>query len=165
MPVRNSINVLIPGVKLGTGFLLFSLLLLSCGSRKEPLPTDMVHIPASSGEGLDKSDLPVIKFEEEEFDFGDITQGEKVDHDFRFDNTGRNDLIISGAYADCGCTVAEVPKHPIASGESNVIHVTFDSNGKTGIVNKSITLMTNCIPNKQIVKIKANIIVPQPKTK
>jgi hypothetical protein len=147
-------------------FFLIVLLFVSCWQKKDQLPTDMVNIPASAGNGVDKSDLPEMKFEEDVFDFGDITQGEKVTHDFKFKNSGDNELIISNAYADCGCTVAEVPKNPIASGESNVIRVTFDSSKKTGIVTKSITVLTNCIPNKLVVKIKANIIVPQqPQTK
>ena len=150
---------------LGVVFFLFSFLVFSCGQYKESSPTDMVNIPATSSEGLDKSNLPVMKFDEDVFDFGDITQGEKVSHDFKFENTGKNKLVISNAYADCGCTVAEVPKQSIASGESNIIRVTFDSDQKTGIVTKSITILTNCIPNTQVVKIKANIIIPKPKTK
>ncbi len=138
-------------------------LLLSCDEKKAQLPTDMVNIPASADKGLDKSDLPEMKFEEEVFDFGTITQGEKVTHDFKFENRGAKDLVISNAYADCGCTVAEVPKKPIPSGGGNVIRVNFDSDKKTGIVTKAITIVTNCIPNTQIIKIKANIFIPQAK--
>jgi hypothetical protein len=148
-----------PWGKVGMGLLF--VFFFSCGQKKDQLPTDMVSIPGSASHGVDKSDLPVMEFSEEVFDFGDITQGEKVTHDFKFENSGDNELIISNAYADCGCTVAEVPKNPIASGESNIIRVTFDSSKKTGIVTKTITILTNCIPNKQLVKIKANIIVPQ----
>jgi hypothetical protein len=144
-------------------FLFFSILIFSCGQSKEKLPTDMVNIPATSGKGLDKSSLPLIAFEEEVYDFGTITQGEKVAHEFKFENTGESDLIISNAYADCGCTVAEVPKQPVLAGKSNRIRVTFDSSNKTGIINKAVTLVTNCMPNKHIVKIKASIIVPKPK--
>ena len=140
-------------------------LLSSCGQNKDKLPTDMVGIPASAGEGIDRSGLAEIKFEEEEFDFGTITQGEKVSHEFKFENSGAKDLIISNAYADCGCTVAEVPKKPVAPGDENVIRISFDSDKKSGIVTKSITVVTNCIPNKHVVKIKANIFVPQSKTK
>lgn len=124
----------------------------------------MVGIPATAREGIDKSELADIRFEEEEFDFGTITQGEKVSHEFKFENAGAKDLIISNAYADCGCTVAEVPKLLIAPGEENVIRISFDSDKKSGIVTKSITVVTNCIPNKHVVKIKANIFVPQSKT-
>jgi len=123
----------------------------------------MVNIPATANKGINKSDLPDMKFEEDVFDFDTITQGEKVTHDFKFENTGESNLIISSAYADCGCTVPEVPKKPIPSGEGNIIRVTFDSDKISGIVTKEITILTNCIPNKRVIKIKANIFVPQNK--
>jgi hypothetical protein len=145
------------------GLLFFSFLLFSCGQNKEQIPTDMVNIPATADKGLDKSDLADMKFEEEVFDFGTITQGEKVTHDFKFKNVGEKNLVIASANADCGCTVAEVPKQEIAPGEGNIIRVTFDSEGKTGIVTKTVTVVANCIPNKRAVKIKANIFVPQTK--
>ena len=50
---------------------------------------------------------PVITFKETEFDFGDIKQGEKVEHTFEFTNTGEADLLIITARASCGCTVPE----------------------------------------------------------
>ena len=139
-----------------------SFFIFSCG-QKQANPTDMVNIPATAGEGVNKDNLPEMKFEEEVFDFGTITQGEKVSHDFKFGNVGGNSLIISNAYADCGCTVPEVPKMPVQSGEENIIKVSFDSEGKSGIVTKQITLLTNCMPNKRIIRIKANIFVPQNK--
>jgi hypothetical protein len=145
------------------GLFLLSLFLFSCGQKKEQLPTDIVNIPATADKGLDKSDLPDMKFEEEVFDFGTITQGEKITHDFKFKNVGNKNLVIANASADCGCTVAEVPKQSISSGEGNIIRVTFDSDGKTGIITKSVTVVANCIPNKTIIKIKANIFVPQSK--
>lgn len=141
----------------------FISIFFSCGQQPQPSTTDMVNISATADNGIDKSDLPEMKFAEEVFDFGTITQGEKMTHDFKFKNTGKKDLVISSADADCGCTVAEVPKHPIKQGEENIIRVTFDSEGKQGIVTKQITIVTNCIPNKNVVKIKASIFVPQSK--
>ena len=135
-------------------------LFLSCG-QQEKSATDMVNIPATAGEGLDKSDLPELKFDEEIFDFGTITQGEKVSHEFTFTNEGEQDLVIANAYADCGCTVPEVPKNPIPPGKGDRIRVTFDSDKKSGMVTKEITILTNCIPNKSVIKIKANIFVPE----
>ena len=134
----------------------------SCG-QKPQTTTDMVSIPATAGEGVDKSNLPVMKFEEDIFDFGTITQGEKVTHDFKFKNDGQKDLIIANAYGSCGCTIPEVPKKPIPPGGENIIRVTFDSDGKSGIVTKEVSIITNCIPNKCSIKIKANIFVPQTK--
>ena len=124
-------------------------------------PTDMVNIPATSDVAIDEDDLPAMEFEEEIFDFGTITQGEKVSHVFKFKNIGNKSLLIANAYTSCGCTVPVVPKQAIASDESSEIKVTFDSEGKSGTVTKEITLMTNCIPNKKVIKIKANIFTPQ----
>lgn len=138
-------------------------LLFSCGNDENKLPTDMVNIPATASEGIDDSDLPVLKFDEESFDFGTITQGEKVDHEFHFTNEGNSDLIISSAYADCGCTVAETPKKPIPPGEGASIKVTFDSSGKSGVSKKKVTVVTNSIPNTKEVHITANIYVPEKK--
>lgn len=139
-----------------------TIFLSSCGS-KEDNPTDMVGIPATAGEGVNQDNLPNMKFEEDFFDFGTITQGEKVSHDFKFENDGGKELIISKAYGSCGCTVPEVPKKPIPAGESSMIKVTFDSEGKAGIVTKEVTIVTNCIPNNRIIKVKANIFVPETK--
>lgn len=144
--------------------LLFGLIIFSsCKQKSQQTQTDIVNIPATADKGLDKGNLPDMKFEEEVFDFGTITQGEKVSHDFKFKNGGESDLIVANAYADCGCTVAEVPKKPIPSGEKNIIRITFDSDGKHGMVTKEVTVLTNCIPNKRVIKIKANIFVPQTK--
>ena len=141
-----------------SGIIFFS----SCGQKQETA-TDMVNIPATAGEGIDKNNLPDMKFDEEVFDFETITQGEKVSHDFKFKNTGNKNLIIANASADCGCTVAEVPKKPVPSGEGNIIRVSFDSDGKHGMVTKEISIMTNCIPARRVIKIKANIFVPETK--
>jgi hypothetical protein len=73
---------------------------------------------------------PVISFDKKIWDFGTITDGEVVEHTFRFTNTGTNDLIISNASASCGCTIPEWPKEPIAPGEKGEIKVEFNSNGK-----------------------------------
>ncbi len=150
--------------KLFGGCIFVLTLFCACGSKEDKLPTDLIEIPGTAEKGLDRSNLPDIKFEEEEFDFGTITQGEKVVHDFKFENTGNRELIISNAYADCGCTVPEVPKKPIAPGEESMIRVSFDSDRKSGIVSKTISVVTNCIPNKKVVKIKATIFVPQSKS-
>lgn len=137
-------------------------LFFSCGQKVDPQhPTDLVNIPATSDDELDKDDLPEMEFEEEVFDFGTITQGENVSHVFKFTNSGSKPLIIANAYTSCGCTVPEVPKHAIEPGKSSEIKVMFNSEGKSGLVTKEITLMTNCIPNKRIIKIKANIFTPQ----
>jgi hypothetical protein len=99
----------------------------------------------------------VMKFEKEEHDFGTIRQGDKVEYEFVFENTGNEPLIISQAQGSCGCTVPEYPKNPMKKGEKGVIKVTFDSAGKMGWQDKTITLTTNAPDSPKVLHIKGTI--------
>lgn len=116
---------------------------------------------SASAEGKQNANLPVIKFTELEFDFGRITQGEKVEHDFLFNNIGQSNLIISGAQGSCGCTIPEYPKEPIKPGETGKIKVMFNSEGKKSYQEKTVTVVTNCEPATRIIRIKADVIVAE----
>ena len=87
-----------------------------------------------------------FKFEKESYDFGQITEGEKVSYEFAFTNTGKEPMIITGATATCGCTVPDYPHEPIGPGESGKIGVVFDSSGKNGMQNKVISITANTVP-------------------
>ena len=142
-------------------FLIASILILasSCKEPSSEISTNDV-MNTKSAEGNSNSALPEIKFEEETHDFGRITQGEKVTYAFKFKNTGGANLIIASANGSCGCTIPDYPKKPILPGEEAVVNVVFSSEGKSGMVEKSVTLVTNCEPSTRIIYIKANIIVP-----
>jgi hypothetical protein len=103
---------------------------------------------------------PVMTFTETEYDFGDINQGDKVEHTFEFKNTGETDLVIIDAKASCGCTVPEYTKTAIKPEETGKIKVTFNSSGKQGETVKTITVMCNTVNKSEILKIKTNILVP-----
>jgi hypothetical protein len=103
---------------------------------------------------------PVMTFKEAEFDFGDIKQGDKVEHTFEFENTGEADLLISTVRASCGCTVPEYTKEAIKPGESGKVKVTFNSSGKKGRTTKTITVVSNTANENEILKIKTNIQAP-----
>lgn len=136
--------------------------LVSCGKQEgaDSVGTDSVSNSASA-QGSEAGSLPEIKFDEPEFDFGRITQGERVSHSFTFTNTGSENLIISGASGSCGCTVPEWPQQPLRPGEKGKIDVIFNSEGKSGLQEKTITVVTNCEPATRILKIKAEIIVAE----
>jgi hypothetical protein len=131
----------------------------SCKEQRTDISTNDI-MNTKSADGKSNADLPEIKFEEETHDFGRITQGEKVTYNFKFKNTGGANLIISSASGSCGCTIPDYPKKPILPGEEANINVVFASEGKSGIVEKSVTIVTNCEPSTRIIYIKANIIVP-----
>ncbi|MEO8234481.1 MAG: DUF1573 domain-containing protein [Flavobacterium sp.] len=106
-------------------------------------------------------EYPKIEIENSDFDFGDITQGDKVSHVFKFKNTGKTDLVILDAHASCGCTVPEWTKTPIKNGESGEVKISFNSDGKMGLQQKTVTLRTNTEIGSEIINFKANI---NPKT-
>ena len=101
---------------------------------------------------------PVVSLEEDIFDFGDIYEGNIVKHKFKITNTGEGYLIIASVNASCGCTVAKWSKDPISSGQDGFVEIIFDSKNRKGIQKKTITLLTNAIPNVTVLTIKGNII-------
>jgi hypothetical protein len=105
-----------------------------------------------------------ITFEEEVFDFGTITQGEKVTHTFKFKNSGNADLVIVSAKGSCGCTVPEWPKEPIAPGVEGEISVVFNSEGKAGKQHKRVSIVANTEPATSAIALKGEIIAPETAT-
>lgn len=99
----------------------------------------------------------VFKFEQMEFDFGEIKEGEVVEHTFRFTNIGEVPLVIQKATATCGCTVPEWPKQPVSSGESGEIKVKFNSKGRKNLQTKYVNILANTSPGQTRLKITGNI--------
>jgi hypothetical protein len=132
------------------------LLVAACNNSN----TQSASEPATSTqEKVDTSLASALSFEEKVHNFGDITEGEKVEYSFKFTNTGTAPVVIQDAISSCGCTVPEWPKEPIKPGESGFMKVIFDSHGKSGYTEKEISIKTN--GNNGYVlgpKIQCNII-------
>lgn len=138
--------------------------LVACAPRKEKdIDTDMVNIDATASGNAPTGKAPQMKFEMMEHDFGTISQGERVTTQFKFKNTGGTDLVISEAHGSCGCTVPDYPRKAIPPGGEDVIKVEFNSEGKSGMNEKTVTLTTNCEPPTLILTIKADVVVPKEK--
>ena len=86
---------------------------------------------------------PVITFEESEYNFGDITQGDVVEHTFTFKNTGTQPLIIERVDVTCGCTTPSWTKEPIMPGKTGTVVAKFNSAGKLGQQKKPVTIHSN----------------------
>lgn len=143
---------------------IFSSLIACKGGDEAEISSSIIGNPnTASGEPVDKDLLPFFDFVEEVVNFGTITQGEVVSTAFKFKNAGKSDLIISSAQGSCGCTVPEWPKEPIKPGEEGIIKVSFNSSGKQGMQNKTITLVANTIPNTKVIALKGDVLVPKGK--
>ena len=86
---------------------------------------------------------PVLSVDDTEFKFGKINQGEKVEHEYVIKNSGKSNLLIRKVKASCGCTAVQPEKKVIAPGESVKIKTVFNSAGKVGNQNKTVTIITN----------------------
>lgn len=95
---------------------------------------------------LSESDLansPKIEYSSRTFDFGEIAQGKKVDYVFKIMNIGKKELIIRSVTASCDCTVALPSATTIQPGGNTELKVSFDSQGKVGMQNKIVTVISN----------------------
>lgn len=142
---------------------LFATIMFACkqevktDSEDKQLDPAVINNPAtSSGENNEKS-VPVFKFDSDVHDFGTITEGEKVSFGFKFKNVGNGDLVIRAAQGSCGCTVPEYPKEAIKPGGSGIINVTFNSEGKSGQQHKTVTLISNTMPNTYVLEVIGNV--------
>ncbi len=146
-------------------FAISSLLLTSCNKKTEDkkgihhLTNKEIKVEAPAKRVIPADGkYPVMTFEKNEHDFGSIEKDSKVEYAFVFKNTGEADLIIEKAMGSCGCTIPEYPKGvAIKAGASEKIKVSFNSKGKTGKQEKSVTILTNTEEGTEKLTIRASI--------
>ncbi|MFQ3577249.1 MAG: DUF1573 domain-containing protein [Cytophagales bacterium] len=101
----------------------------------------------------DSLNAPKMQFQLSSYDFGKVKMGDIVKYSFQFTNSGTEPLIISNAYASCGCTVPTWTKEPIAPGKTGEIYVEFNTAGKKGVQNKKINIKANTVPEDNFVEL------------
>jgi hypothetical protein len=93
-----------------------------------------------------------IRFEEEEFDFGEVEEGSELEHVFRYTNEGDAPLIVDKVLSSCGCTGAVVAGTEVPPGGQGQIRATFRTSGLQGTVKKAL-LVTSNDPERKSVRI------------
>lgn len=68
--------------------------------------------------------------------------------DFTFYNTGDEPLAILGARANCGCTKPTYTAEVVMPGDSAVLSVTYDPEGRPGRFDKRVYVDTNTEPSR-----------------
>lgn len=112
---------------------IFVLSLLSCSAKQ----ANVLEQPSIA---------PVITFDEETINIGEIKRGEKRDIVYNFTNTGKTDLIIELITA-CKCTSTDWTRGKIAPYGRGQISVTFDSKDQArGPLKKTIDIISNTDP-------------------
>jgi hypothetical protein len=100
-----------------TSFLLFAAASAAFAACSNPSDQIKPEEERMALEAVQSADLPELSFANESHDFGTINEGQVVETEFKFTNTGKAPLIISSAQGSCGCTVPEYPNAPVAPGD------------------------------------------------
>ncbi len=134
--------------------LLLSCLLFACDIRNK----NKADVKAPDAAAQTFKDSTTAEIIDSVYNFGKVTDGEKVEYNYRFKNTGKNPLIISSATASCGCTVPEKPEAPIKPGETGFLKVVFNSQGRVGDVHKEINVTSNAFPAFPVLELRGEVI-------
>ena len=86
---------------------------------------------------------PKLMITKKVHDFGKIEQGTTASTIFVLVTNGKSELNIRKTHASCGCTIASLNSDVIAPGEELELGVTFNSAGRRGNQQKSITIYSN----------------------
>ena len=134
-------------------FIISLFFLYSCDvRRKDKIADDTAQLTESA-----LKDSTEVQLIDSVFNFGTINEGDKVERSFKFRNTGKNALVISNATASCGCTVPEKPEQPVKPGETGIIKVVFNSQGKEGHQEKTITVTANTFSSFPYLKLVGDV--------
>lgn len=134
----------------------------------EKLPNNLLTVSANISEDFSKlsaqelANAPAIAFSETVFDFGSVTEGTPVDHEFKFTNNGKTDLIIRKVKASCGCTSVDPDVKIIKPGQSSVIKASFHTNNYNGRQTKMVTVISNDPKNANVSLRIVGSVTPKP---
>lgn len=117
-----------------------------------------LSVSAAFAQADQKKDGPAITFKTEQHDFGKVTEGVVAEYVFTFTNTGNQPLILKDVRASCGCTTPSWTREPVMPGKTGTIKVAYNSQGRPGTFNKSVTITSNIPDETKILFIKGEVI-------
>jgi len=100
---------------------------------------------------------PVLTWEDDFFDVGEVKQNNPVTVVFKFKNEGLKPLIIQNVESSCGCTEPEYSKAPVKPLASSEISATFDAK-KLGVFSKSITVTSNATEKPKVLIFQGEVV-------
>ncbi len=130
------------------------LMFVSCDVRKKDAPAGKNEVT----QPVVIKDPTTVQIIDSAFNFGKVVDGEIVEYNYRFKNTGSKPLVITHASASCGCTVPEKPEQPILPGETGFIKVKFNSEHRVGQALKTITVQSNAEPAFPELVLKGEVL-------
>jgi hypothetical protein len=101
---------------------------------------------------------PAISFEKTTQHLGFVRQGDTLNFQYTFTNTGNQPLIISDTKVACGCTVVDKPTEPVMPGKQGVIKVTFHTNTAIDRQDRTVTVISNASNSPAVVRFKCIVL-------
>jgi len=83
-----------------------------------------------------------IEFEDLDFDFGHVVQGEEIRHLYRFRNVGDAPVRVRRVKASCGCAIPMHSEEPVPPGGEGTIELLLRSASVFGDIRKTIDVTT-----------------------
>jgi hypothetical protein len=98
-----------------------------------------------------------LKFKQEKHDFGTITEGTVATYSFEFTNTGKTPVVISNVQPSCGCTTPDWTREPIMPGKTGRVTASYNSAGRPGNFNKTVTVINNGEVSQIVLAIQGSV--------
>ena len=100
-----------------------------------------------------------MDFEEDFYDFGEVSSDTVLTHVFKFENSGTDTLFIGSVRGSWGCTASLLSSEVIPPGDTGQLEVSFSTKNRFGKNRKTVYIYSND-KNSQVKKIyvKAKIV-------
>lgn len=100
----------------------------------------------------------VVSFEKTTQHLGFVRQGDTLNFQYQFTNTGNQPLLITDTKVECGCTVVDKPMNPILPGKQGVIKVTFHTNAAIDRQDRTVTVISNASNSPAVLRFKCIVL-------
>lgn len=98
-----------------------------------------------------------LVFMQKEYNFGDVYDGDILNYSFYLTNTHSTPVVVSQVTQSCGCVLSLYPRQPIQQGDTAVITLKFNTNGKKGKQTLRIEVTSNDKNSPHKLYLKANV--------
>ncbi len=134
-----------------------SFFFISCeNNQKNQLSSTEKALPVELRPTAEKQ--PKLSFKLSKVYFGNIYEGDTLRYTYHFTNTGNLPLKIINVNASCGCTTPEWSKELVQPGEKGFVKIKFDSQGRTGLNSKTVTIYANTLPIDNQISFRVNVM-------
>jgi hypothetical protein len=118
----------------------------------------MLMVNCKGNENKSPDQKTTMAIDKSIYNFGNLKEDEMYNGSFIIKNTGKTMLAIYDITAECGCTVIDSYKKIVKPQDTCMIRFSFNTLGKSGVQNKTITMVTNTDTTTHFFKIKANVV-------